>query len=272
VTPPRPFSPRVCCRCCSRCCCCYGPCIPPLVLFAPAPNLLIVVPRDVLGKAFVPLHHCGVAEPELLLCGVGGVRACAGNISPRCPRHCLYHRCRRRLSKTRGVLPTIAPYMSVIILLLVITVLAPHCLEPTPTSVLVAVIIGALLGAAQHVKEVGGLIHQEPLLVQFLNLITIGRAEGALAVHLPPLPVQSLLLLLVPMFLPIYIQRMVTWLPPTCGSIVRQPGYCCSTATWAATTRIAKTRTTMTLGTAIATTVGRAEDGNGTDGGGTPPL
>ena len=51
----------VCCRRSSRCCC-YGPCIPPLVLFAPAPILLLAVPRDVLGKAITPLHHRGVAE------------------------------------------------------------------------------------------------------------------------------------------------------------------------------------------------------------------
>ncbi len=120
---------------------------PPLVLFAPAHILLLAVPRDVLGKAFVPLHHRGVAEPELLLCSFGGVRACAGNISPRRPRHCLYHprRCRRccRRPQTEGVPPTIAPYTSVVVLLLVIVVLAPHCLEPTPTSVVIAVIIGA---------------------------------------------------------------------------------------------------------------------------------
>ncbi len=94
---------------------------------------------------------------------------------------------------------------SVVVLLLFIVVLAPHRLEPTPTFVVVAVIIGAPSGAAQHIKEVGGLIHWESLLVQFLDLVAIGWAEGALAVCLPPPPVRSLLLLLVPMSLPIYI-------------------------------------------------------------------
>ena len=165
-----------------------------------------------------------------------------------------------------------APYTFVVVLLLVIVVLAPHRLEPTPTSVVIAVIIGAPPGAAQHVEEVGGLIHQEPLLVQFLDLVAIGQAEGALAVRSPPPPVRSLLLLLVPMFLPIYIQGMAMRSPPTCGSIAQQSEYCCLTTTWAATTRIATKRTTMTPGMAIATAVGRAEDGNGTNGGGTPPL
>ncbi len=184
---------------------------PPPRSYLPLPPFSCLLPRDVLGKAFVPLHHRGVAEPELLQRGIGGVRACAGNITPQRPCHCLYH-CRHRrrhcCPKTGGVPPTIALYTSVVVLLLVIVVLAPHCLEPTPTSVVVAVIIGAPPGAAQQVKEVGGLIHWEPLLVQFLNLVAIGLAKGVLAIRSPPPPVRSLLLLLIPMFLPIYIQGM----------------------------------------------------------------
>ena len=113
--------------------------------------------------------------------------------------------------KRGGVPPTIAPYSSIAVLLLVAVVLMPHDrLEPTPLSVIVAVIIGAPPGAAQHVEEVGGLIHWEPLLMQFLDLVAIGWAEGVLAVRPPPPPVQSLLLLLVPTFLPIFIQGMAT--------------------------------------------------------------
>ena len=45
---------------------------PPLVLVAPAPPvLLLMVPSDVLGEAIAPLHRRVVAEPELLLRGVG---------------------------------------------------------------------------------------------------------------------------------------------------------------------------------------------------------
>ena len=55
---------------------------PPLVLVAPtpAPVLLLTVPSDVLGKAIAPLHRRVVAEPELLLRGVGCVRAHAADI------------------------------------------------------------------------------------------------------------------------------------------------------------------------------------------------
>ena len=55
---------------------------PPLVLVAPtpAPGLLLTVPSDVLGKAIAPLHRRVVAEPELLLRGVGCVRAHAADI------------------------------------------------------------------------------------------------------------------------------------------------------------------------------------------------
>ena len=171
-----------------------------------------------------------------------------------------------------GVPLTITPYSSVVVLLLVVVVLAPHHLEPTPPSVVVAVIIGAPPGTAQHAKEVGDLIHQEPRLVQFLNLFAIKWAEGVLAVHPPPPPAQSLLLLLVPMFLPIFIQGMATRLPMTCGLIARQPGYCCLTTTWVVTTRIATTRTMMTLGMAIAMTAERAEDDTRTDSGAPPPI
>ena len=54
---------------------------PPLVLVVPAPPvLLLTVPSDVLGKAIAPLHGRVVAEPELLLRGVGCVRAHAADI------------------------------------------------------------------------------------------------------------------------------------------------------------------------------------------------
>ncbi len=55
---------------------------PPLVLVvpAPAPVLLLTVPSDVLGEAIAPLHRRVVAEPELLLRGVGCVRAHAADI------------------------------------------------------------------------------------------------------------------------------------------------------------------------------------------------
>ena len=54
---------------------------PPLVLVAPAPPvLLLMVPSDVLGEAIAPLHHCVIAEPELLLRGVGCVRAHAADV------------------------------------------------------------------------------------------------------------------------------------------------------------------------------------------------
>ena len=61
--------------------CCHGECIPPLVLVAPAPPvLLLMVPSDVLGEAIAPVHRCVVAEPELLLRGIGCVRAHAADI------------------------------------------------------------------------------------------------------------------------------------------------------------------------------------------------
>ena len=259
---------RHCCRhchCCCCCClclcrhCCCG------VKFSPFPRLNC--PR---GKAIAPLHRCGVAEPELLVHDVGGVPTRAGNISPQRPRHCPYHGCCCCCCpEMGGVPPTIAPYSLVVVLLLVIVVLALHCLDPTPPSVVIAVIIGAPPGAAQHVKEVGGLIHWEPLLVQFLDLVAIGWAEGELAVRPPLPPVRLVLLLLVPTFLPIFIQGMATQQPTTCGLIARQPGYC----RWAATTSFATTRTTMTPEMVIAMTAGRAEDSNGTNSGGThtPP-
>jgi len=54
---------------------------PPLVLVAPAPPvLLLMVPSNVLGKAIAPLYRHVVAEPELLLHGVGCVRAHAADI------------------------------------------------------------------------------------------------------------------------------------------------------------------------------------------------
>jgi hypothetical protein len=64
------------------CLCVVGQCIPPLVLVAPtAPVLLLTVPSDVLGEAIIPLRRRRVAEPELLLCGVGGMRAHAADIN-----------------------------------------------------------------------------------------------------------------------------------------------------------------------------------------------
>ena len=42
--------------------------------------LLLTVPSDVLGEAIAPLRRCVVAEPELLLRGVGCVRAHAADI------------------------------------------------------------------------------------------------------------------------------------------------------------------------------------------------
>ena len=39
-----------------------------------------MVPSYVLDKALTPLHHRGVAVPELLMRGVGGVRARAADI------------------------------------------------------------------------------------------------------------------------------------------------------------------------------------------------
>jgi len=56
---------------------------PPLILLvAPAaPVLLLTVPSDVLGEAITPLRRHRVAEPELLLCGVGGVRTHAADIN-----------------------------------------------------------------------------------------------------------------------------------------------------------------------------------------------
>jgi hypothetical protein len=50
---------------------------PPLVLFAPAPVLLLAVPRGVLGEAIAPLHRRWVAEPR----GIGGVHARAAECS-----------------------------------------------------------------------------------------------------------------------------------------------------------------------------------------------
>jgi len=59
---------------------------PPLVLVASAPVLLLTVPSNVLGKAIAPIHRRGVAEPELLLRGLGGggMRAGAANICMLC--------------------------------------------------------------------------------------------------------------------------------------------------------------------------------------------
>ena len=91
------------------------------------------------------------------------------------------------LSRNRGGPPDYRTDSSVVVLLHVVVVLAPHHLEPTPPSVIIAVIIGAPPGAAQHVKEVGGLIHREPLLMQFFDLVAIEWVEGVLAVHPPPL-------------------------------------------------------------------------------------
>ena len=54
---------------------------PPLVLVVPAPPvLLLTVPSDVLGEAIAPLHRRVVAEPDLLLRGVGCVRAHVADI------------------------------------------------------------------------------------------------------------------------------------------------------------------------------------------------
>ena len=71
------YCPRVMLSCCR-----HGQCILPLVLVAPAPPpvLLLTVPSDVLGEAIAPLRRCVVAEPELLLRGVGCVRAHAADI------------------------------------------------------------------------------------------------------------------------------------------------------------------------------------------------
>ena len=43
--------------------------------------LLLTVPSDVLGKAITPPRRRRVAEPELLLCGISGVRAHAADIN-----------------------------------------------------------------------------------------------------------------------------------------------------------------------------------------------
>ena len=43
--------------------------------------LLLTVPSDVLGEAITPPHRRRVAEPELLLCGISGVRAHAADIN-----------------------------------------------------------------------------------------------------------------------------------------------------------------------------------------------
>ena len=142
------------------------------------------------GKVIAPLHHRGVAEPELLVHDVGGVRARAGNISPRHPRHCPYHgrRRRRRRPEMGGVPPTIARYSSVVLLLLIVVVLAPHRLEPTPPSVLVAVIIGAPPGATQHDEDISGSIHREPLLVGGGGASRLTAAAASTVVALLPRP------------------------------------------------------------------------------------
>ena len=63
---------------------CNGPCIPPLVLVAPAPILLFAVPHDVLGKAIAPAHRCVVVEPELLLSVRAlWIRTASLSLSPR---------------------------------------------------------------------------------------------------------------------------------------------------------------------------------------------
>ena len=172
-----------------------------------------------------------------------------------------------------GVPVTIAQYSSVVVLLLLLVVGSSCAASPRTGSSLCCRCshIGAPSRAAHHIEEVGGLINREPPLVQFLDLVAIGWGEGALAIRLLPPPTRLLLLLLVPTFLPIFIQGMATRSPTTCGLIARQPGYCHSTTTWVATTRIAMTRTRMTPGMANATMVGRAEDGDDTNSGGTPP-
>ena len=58
------------------------PMYPPIVLVTPIPSvLLLTVPSDVLGEAITPLHCRRVAEPELLLRGIGGMRAHAPDIN-----------------------------------------------------------------------------------------------------------------------------------------------------------------------------------------------
>ena len=53
----------------------------PLLLFTPPPCPIFPCPCSVLGKkAIAPLHRCWVAEPELLLCSVRGVRAHTADI------------------------------------------------------------------------------------------------------------------------------------------------------------------------------------------------
>jgi hypothetical protein len=52
---------------------------PPLIVIVPTLIRLAVLVLDVLGKALAPLRGCWVAEPELLLGGVGGVRAHAAD-------------------------------------------------------------------------------------------------------------------------------------------------------------------------------------------------
>jgi hypothetical protein len=65
-------------------CCRHGQCIPPpcpiVAPTPPPPVLLLTVPSDVLGEAIAPIHRRVVAEPELLLCGIGCVRAHAADI------------------------------------------------------------------------------------------------------------------------------------------------------------------------------------------------
>ncbi len=70
------------CRCRSTGRCRHGQCIPPLFLVAPppVPVLLLTVPSDVFGEAITPLPRRRVAEPELLLRSVGGVRAHTADI------------------------------------------------------------------------------------------------------------------------------------------------------------------------------------------------
>ena len=53
--------------------------LPPPILIVPLPVRFAVLEVDMLSEALAPLHRRGVAEPELLLGGVGGVRAHAAD-------------------------------------------------------------------------------------------------------------------------------------------------------------------------------------------------
>ena len=56
-----------------------SPCCLPPVLIVSLPVCFAVLGVDMLSKALAPLHRRGVAEPELLLVGVGGVRTHAAD-------------------------------------------------------------------------------------------------------------------------------------------------------------------------------------------------